>query len=162
MCPTRFKYANLMWKHINEYGHHVSNADHYADKPDELDKANKRNIKLASKQSEQAETQPTQDIELPQKAEDFFKQPIGPIRSIFNPSEKSQSEVKDKRLIKFVTNQHYMEEKFKQIETLQKKVNTLKCMLHNPETTILLMIDLIEGECIKQKEIKAKLKEPTT
>ena len=27
MCPEKFKYISLMWKHINEQGHHVSNAD---------------------------------------------------------------------------------------------------------------------------------------
>lgn len=50
----------------------------------------------------------------------------------------------DKRFIRVVTNQHYMDEKFKQIEQLGKRVNTLKSMLHNPELTILVMLDLME------------------
>lgn len=29
MCTAKFKYINLMWKHINEEGHHISNENFY-------------------------------------------------------------------------------------------------------------------------------------
>ena len=30
MCSFRFKYINLMWKHVNEAGHQVSNENYYS------------------------------------------------------------------------------------------------------------------------------------
>jgi hypothetical protein len=67
----------------------------------------------------------------------------------WNPGQEKKEQVQkvaeDKRMIKFVTNQQYMEEKFQKIEQLTKKLNAMKSMLRNPEITVLLLLDLIEG-----------------
>ena len=36
MCTAKFKYINLMWKHINEEGHHISNENFYKE-PEKTD-----------------------------------------------------------------------------------------------------------------------------
>ena len=95
----------------------MSNIDHYANKPEELDKLNKRQTKQVSKTETnplfggcEFPTRKKIDEEMVEpKAEDFFKKEVAVV---------VEEKPKDKRLIKFVTNQYYIEQKFKTIETL--------------------------------------------